>query len=108
MSASGFSAGSSKDKLSFIDKNCAGPQAKQLSLAVDGLTRNRLIEQTLGTLQPGYREDLLMVFLKPEFTVSLMRRHQKELSVEPMKSGRSLVLLKWRLAIKMLLMWLNT
>jgi len=62
ISASGYSSASSKEKLAYIDQNCAGPQATQLSLAIDGLTRNRLIEQTQGILQPGYREDLLMVF----------------------------------------------
>jgi len=62
MSASGFAAASSKEKSNFIDAMCSGVQATQLSLAMDGLTRNRLVEQTQSTLQPGYREDLLMVF----------------------------------------------
>ncbi len=62
LSASFFAAASLAEKSEFIDANCSGPQATQLSLAMDGLTRSRIVEQKQGTLQPGYREDLLMVF----------------------------------------------
>lgn len=65
VSASAYAEASLEDKAAFIATNCAGTPATQLSLATDGLTRNRLVEQLESTLQPGYREDLLMVFPEP-------------------------------------------
>jgi L-ascorbate oxidase len=47
----------------WVTHNCPGTAlVPQLALAADGLTRTQLIERTTSTLQPGYREDLLMVF----------------------------------------------
>jgi L-ascorbate oxidase len=47
----------------WLTRNCPGSELlPQFALAADGLTRARLIEQTETTLQPGYREDLLVVF----------------------------------------------
>ena len=47
----------------WLTRNCPGPSLlPQFALAADGLTRARLIERTQTTLQPGYREDILIVF----------------------------------------------
>ena len=45
-----------------INKHCSGAAVQQLSVAMDGLTRDRLVKQDHAILQPGYREDLLMTF----------------------------------------------
>lgn len=47
---------------SFIDQQCTGPVLTTFSLALDGLTRNRLVPQREALLQPAYREDLLVTF----------------------------------------------
>ena len=60
--ASKFAEASTLEKNAFIKTHCSGKQVTQLSLAMDGLTRDRLVEQTHTILQPGYREDLLMTF----------------------------------------------
>lgn len=50
----------------WLTRNCPGvAQLPQFAIAADGLTRSRIIERTTSTLQPGYREDLLMVFPEP-------------------------------------------
>lgn len=46
----------------WIAKYCPGNPLTQVAIAADGLTRSRGIAQTETVLQPGYREDLLMVF----------------------------------------------
>jgi L-ascorbate oxidase len=47
----------------WISRNCpGGTLLPQFAIASDGLTRGRLAERTTTTLQPGYREDVLMVF----------------------------------------------
>ena len=46
----------------FINSNCTGDAVTQLSMATDGLTREFLVPQSDNTLQPGYREDLLIAF----------------------------------------------
>ena len=61
-SASEFAKASTAEKGGFIEKYCSGPQVTQLSMAMDGLTRDRLVAQKHTILQPGYREDLLMTF----------------------------------------------
>ncbi|HWD29399.1 MAG TPA: multicopper oxidase domain-containing protein [Rhizomicrobium sp.] len=53
------------DNAAWVAKYCTGPVVHQFSMANDGLTREKLIErgddkQTI--LQPGYRDDVLMVF----------------------------------------------
>ena len=59
-------AGASLDaQQAFVDSNCSGDLVPQFSLAMDGLTREWLVEQTESKLHPGYREDLLIVFDKP-------------------------------------------
>ena len=47
----------------WLTRNCPGPELlSQFALAADGLTRAQLIERAQTTMQPGYREDLLIVF----------------------------------------------
>jgi len=49
----------------FIANHCTGTAVKQFSFATDGLTRDFVVPQDSSRLQPGYREDLLMVFAEP-------------------------------------------
>ncbi|MEM6406344.1 MAG: multicopper oxidase family protein [Pseudomonadota bacterium] len=65
LSAISFAEKTPAQKQHIIHEVCAGPRISQLSLAMDGLTRHQLVEQKTATLQPGYREDLLMVFPEP-------------------------------------------
>jgi L-ascorbate oxidase len=54
---------STPDQQDWLTRNCPGAELlPQFALAADGLTRAQLIERTQTTLQPGYREDLLIVF----------------------------------------------
>jgi FtsP/CotA-like multicopper oxidase with cupredoxin domain len=46
----------------WITQNCPGAPLSQFAVATDGLTRSQAIERPVTVLQPGYREDLLMVF----------------------------------------------
>jgi L-ascorbate oxidase len=46
----------------WIAQNCPGAPLSQFAVATDGLTRSQAIERPVTVLQPGYREDLLMVF----------------------------------------------
>ncbi len=64
-SATAYTAVTSDAQSAFVDANCSGATAQQLSLATDGLTRDRLVTQDKSHMHPGYREDLLMVFPEP-------------------------------------------
>jgi len=64
-SAKAYTAVTEAAQAAFVDANCSGETISQLSLAADGFTRDRLSPQTEGVLQPGYREDLLVVFPEP-------------------------------------------
>lgn len=44
---------------------CAGPVIPHQVVAADGLTMDRAQEKEVSTLQPGYRNDLLVMFPKP-------------------------------------------
>lgn len=47
----------------WLSRNCPGETLlPQFGFASDGLTRSRVVERVTTTLQPGYREDLLLVF----------------------------------------------
>jgi FtsP/CotA-like multicopper oxidase with cupredoxin domain len=46
----------------WIDQNCIGPALPQFAIASDGLTRSQIVQRDTTAMQPGYREDLLMVF----------------------------------------------
>jgi L-ascorbate oxidase len=53
------------DNAKWVARYCTGPVVHQFSMANDGLTRDRLVERGDGKqtiLQPGYRDDVLMVF----------------------------------------------
>jgi len=46
----------------WIAQNCPGDPLPEFAFAADGLTRGQIVQRTTTVLQPGYREDLLMVF----------------------------------------------
>ncbi|TBW07214.1 copper oxidase [Azotobacter chroococcum] len=46
----------------FIEKACTGAPLAQFAVAGDGLTRSAVSQRDSTVLQPGYREDLLMIF----------------------------------------------
>jgi L-ascorbate oxidase len=46
----------------WIAQNCPGAPLSQFAFATDGLTRSQAIERPVTVVQPGYREDLLMIF----------------------------------------------
>lgn len=60
-----YTASTSEERTAFVDRVCDGTNIAQHSLAADGHTRDRLVEQTKSLLHPGYREDLLVVFPAP-------------------------------------------
>ncbi|MFB8830262.1 multicopper oxidase family protein [Azotobacter sp. CWF10] len=49
----------------FIQQACTGAPLAQFAIAGDGLTRNAVSTRDSTVFQPGYREDLLMVFPEP-------------------------------------------
>ena len=49
----------------YIGNNCTGKPIDYHIIADDGLTRSQAWQTTLTTLQPGYRNDALVVFPKP-------------------------------------------
>ncbi|WP_349617046.1 multicopper oxidase family protein [Azotobacter salinestris] len=49
----------------FIQQACTGQPLAQFAIAGDGLTRNAVSTRDATVFQPGYREDLLMVFPEP-------------------------------------------
>ncbi|WP_349572740.1 multicopper oxidase family protein [Azotobacter salinestris] len=49
----------------FIQQACTGAPLAQFAVAGDGLTRNAVSTRDSTVFQPGYREDLLMVFPEP-------------------------------------------
>jgi L-ascorbate oxidase len=57
-----FAGLSSAQQATWIDQNCTGDALPQFAIASDGLTRGQVVQRTTTALQPGYREDLLMVF----------------------------------------------
>jgi len=50
------------DQATWIDQNCIGMPLPEFAMASDGLTRGQIVQRSATVLQPGYREDLLMVF----------------------------------------------
>jgi FtsP/CotA-like multicopper oxidase with cupredoxin domain len=61
-----YAAVATNQQEDWVTRNCPGPALlPQFALAADGLTRAQLVERTSSTLQPGYREDMLIVFPEP-------------------------------------------
>jgi L-ascorbate oxidase len=59
---------SAMQEASWVTQNCVGDVVHQFAYATDGLTRSHLIDRGDGkptVLQPGYREDVLVIFPKP-------------------------------------------
>ncbi|MFN9644821.1 MAG: multicopper oxidase family protein [Cyanobacteriota bacterium] len=53
------------DAATYVENNCSGTPIPFHVIADDGLTRNAAWRTTLMTLQPGYRNDALVVFPEP-------------------------------------------
>ena len=53
---------SAAQQADWVAANCPGEPLPQFALASDGLTRERILRRATTVLQPGYREDLLVVF----------------------------------------------
>ena len=60
-----YSAGNSDERDVFVGESCTGEEIDQFSIALDGLTRNRVNIQQRTMLHPGYRDDVLVVFPEP-------------------------------------------
>ncbi|WP_020680811.1 multicopper oxidase family protein [Marinobacterium rhizophilum] len=60
-----YQPGSLDARADRVDEFCDGATLPQFSVASDGLTRAKIASQDKTLLQPGYREDLLMVFPAP-------------------------------------------
>ncbi|MEL7446949.1 MAG: multicopper oxidase domain-containing protein [Pseudomonadota bacterium] len=60
-----YSAGNSDERDAFVGESCTGEEVDQFSIALDGLTRNRVNIQQRTMLHPGYRDDVLVVFPEP-------------------------------------------
>ncbi len=54
-----------EDQQKFADQVCAGPVVSHFVVASDGLTMRRAQKHGVTTLQPAYREDLLVAFPEP-------------------------------------------
>lgn len=63
--ASPLVAAAAADQDSWIAQNCPGEPLPQFAIASDGLTRGAITERNATILQPGYREDLLILFPEP-------------------------------------------
>lgn len=63
--ASPYARLSQAQQADWIAQNCPGDPLPQFALASDGLTRGQIAQRTVTVLQPGYREDLLIVFPEP-------------------------------------------
>ena len=60
-----YRAGAMDARDGFIAENCGGEDISQFSIAMDGMTRDRINEQPRTNLHPGYREDVLVAFPEP-------------------------------------------
>ncbi|MDX2142410.1 MAG: multicopper oxidase domain-containing protein [Rhodospirillaceae bacterium] len=60
-----YRAASAAERSAFVDKDCTGPKIPAVSIALDGLTRKQATPQEHSSLQPGYRQDLLLAFPEP-------------------------------------------
>jgi len=49
----------------WVSANCIGDPIPHFAMASDGLTRGKIIQRQTTVMQPGYREDLLVVFPDP-------------------------------------------
>ncbi|MBR0347866.1 MAG: multicopper oxidase domain-containing protein [Rudaea sp.] len=54
-----------EDQQKFADQVCSGPVVPQFVVASDGLTMKHAQKRNLTTLQPAYRDDLLVAFPEP-------------------------------------------
>jgi FtsP/CotA-like multicopper oxidase with cupredoxin domain len=60
--APAFPGADATQQSDWVDQNCTGSPLPQFGMASDGLSREQIVERNTTVFQPGYREDLLMVF----------------------------------------------
>ncbi|MBM3515506.1 MAG: hypothetical protein FJX59_17595, partial [Alphaproteobacteria bacterium] len=60
-----YQAAAAEQRRDFVAQNCTGEIVPAFSIALDGLTRHRVVEQKFSAFQPGYRQDLLVAFPEP-------------------------------------------
>lgn len=60
-----YRAGSAEERRDFVAQNCTGEIVPAFGVALDGQTRQRVVEQKYSAFQPGYRQDLLVAFPEP-------------------------------------------
>lgn len=83
-------ASSQVDDDDFINEFCPD-QLWHFALASDGLTRGNIVKRKVTVLQPGYREDLLVVFPKPGLYCIIDEEGRASASVnEPRRSRKFL------------------
>ena len=85
----------------WIAQNCPGEPLVQFAFASDGLTRAQIVQRAESVLQPGYREDLLIVFPEagdycviddqapPSTTVNNQAKSRKFLGQVAVTAGRA-------------------
>jgi FtsP/CotA-like multicopper oxidase with cupredoxin domain len=57
-----YTAADTAQPQDWVTQNCIGEPLSQFAIATDGLTRQQVVQRGVSVLQPGYREDVLMVF----------------------------------------------
>ena len=60
--AANFALLTAERQADWVAQNCPGAPLPQFALASDGITRGQIMQRATTVLQPGYREDLLVVF----------------------------------------------
>jgi FtsP/CotA-like multicopper oxidase with cupredoxin domain len=86
-----YRAVSRSEKATFIDQNCTGEPLAVFGLATDGLTRSALHERTGTFLQPGYREDLLVLLPDPGIYCLIDGEVNPDQTVNTQPHGRELL-----------------
>ncbi|AXS39600.1 multicopper oxidase family protein [Breoghania sp. L-A4] len=86
-----YNAVSSDARQDFVDANCKGAPLPEMVMASDGLTRGKILEQQDTVLQPGYRQDLLMVFPEPGTYCIIDGELEAEETVNSQEHGRELL-----------------
>jgi L-ascorbate oxidase len=75
----------------WVARNCTGPEITQFDLASDGLTRSQIVARPQSVFQPGYREDLLMIFPEPGSYCVIDGAAPAEATVNQQVKGRRLL-----------------
>jgi len=75
----------------WINTNCTGEELAHHEFALDGLTRDRIRSKQVSVLQPGYREDALVVFPKKGQYCVLDEEASKDGTLSTETEGRRLL-----------------